>query len=292
MMYVGVVFGVTEKQTVAVYITGEVDAGYKRVIGAKMVSAITQDEKYAAVERTNDFLKELGKEQSFIQTGYVDDNMIINLGKQFGANFVCIVDISKIFDLYFIVARLIDVKTGIIAASADRNGDIKNMTDLNDISESVASGLISSAAGCTGKDKQVGIKGCCVGLVIIDGICRELPGFKNISTEMLHNIEYFSIKTPPGYRLPNEDEAKELFKYFNTKLWTNKTEFRPYWSDGKKNYKSRSFNNSHTRYYIYEHSGIKLGAYTGYSRKFQGERKSKYLSQYSDRALALFVPDV
>src|SRR5574344_1080667 len=84
------------KQKVAVYVTGDADNGTKKVVGAKLVSAITKDDNYMAVERTADFLAELSKEQGYQQSGAVADNQIVTLGKQFGVRFVCVADITSV----------------------------------------------------------------------------------------------------------------------------------------------------------------------------------------------------
>jgi TolB-like protein len=134
------------KQKVAVYITGDANAGYKKVIGAKMVSAITQDENYAAVERTADFLAELSKEQDYQRAGAVADHDIAELGRQFGVRFVCVADISKVFESLFISARMINVETGLITATSESSKEINGMEDLVEVSEDVASGLLNNVS--------------------------------------------------------------------------------------------------------------------------------------------------
>ena len=44
----------TVKQKVAIYVTGDVESGYKKVIGSKLVTGITRSDNYVAVERTAD----------------------------------------------------------------------------------------------------------------------------------------------------------------------------------------------------------------------------------------------
>ena len=135
------------KQKVAVYVTGESSNAYKKVIGAKMVSAITQEENYAAVERTAEFITELNKEHDYQRSGAVSDNQIAKLGEQFGVRFVVVVDVSELFGSAFIAARMINVQTGQITATADKDKEINGMTDLTELSESVAKALF-------GKDKK------------------------------------------------------------------------------------------------------------------------------------------
>ena len=67
----------TAKKKVAVYMTGnDVQDSYKKVIGSKLVSAITATNEYAAVERTADFLAVLSSEHDFQTSGEVQDSQI------------------------------------------------------------------------------------------------------------------------------------------------------------------------------------------------------------------------
>ena len=99
-----------EKQNVAVYVTGP-DKTQNKIFGDQFVTAFSRSNEYVAVERTTSFLTELSKEQSYQEGGAVDNNQITRLGKQFGANFVCVVEIMKAYGEYYISARLINVES-------------------------------------------------------------------------------------------------------------------------------------------------------------------------------------
>jgi uncharacterized protein (TIGR02145 family) len=171
------------KKKVAVYITGEGNAGTKKVIGAKLVSAITQTDEYAAVERTSDFLRELNKEQEYQRSGNVDDNQIAQLGKQFGVAFVCVADVSEVFGSTFIAARMINVNTGLITATAEKDKEINGMEDLVEVSEVVAAQLVgggSSRSGSrsSGAGLQEGFKVAAnaIGKPAADGVSGTITG--------------------------------------------------------------------------------------------------------------------
>lgn len=128
---------------VAVYITGEAESGYKKVIGSKMVSGITKSEGYVAVERTADFLAALAKEQDYQTSGAVNDSQIVRLGQQFGVRLVAVVDVSEVFEAIFISTRMIDVQTGQIIGSAETNKAVNNIEGLVELSENVVTKLLS-----------------------------------------------------------------------------------------------------------------------------------------------------
>ncbi len=133
----------TLKNKVAVYVTGDVDDGYKKVIGSKLVSGITQQPDYAAVERTADFLNELGKEQDYQMSGAVNNNQIVKLGQQFGVRYVLVADISEVLGPLFVAARLIDVQTGLIMAATETDKEVTNMAGLSDLAKETITNLFS-----------------------------------------------------------------------------------------------------------------------------------------------------
>lgn len=119
---------VAQQKKVAVYVTGE-QSGITKVLGDQLVAAFAKSGKYAAVERTNSFLAELSKEQSYQRSGAVSDNDIAHLGVQFGVNYVCVADMSDVFGEKYISARLIDVETAVIANAHNVTGTMESMED-------------------------------------------------------------------------------------------------------------------------------------------------------------------
>ncbi len=131
---------------VAVYMTGnDVSESYKKVIGAKLVSAITATDEYAAVERTADFLAALSAEQDYQTSGEVRDSQIARLGQKFGVRYVAVADMSELFDEIFISARLINVESGLVENAFDTSGPVENMAQLTTLSMNIAKGLITES---------------------------------------------------------------------------------------------------------------------------------------------------
>ncbi len=136
----------TVKQKVAVYVTGEVETGYKKVIGSKLVTGITRSDDYAAVERTADFLAELTKEQDYQMSGAVSDNQIARLGQQFGVRYVLVADISEVFESLFVSVRMIDVQTAQITGATEASSVVNSMTGLTELADTVISTLLGGIA--------------------------------------------------------------------------------------------------------------------------------------------------
>lgn len=141
---------------VAVYVTGDVEDGIKKVIGSKLVSGITHSANYTAVERTGDFLGELMKEQDYQLSGAVTDSQIARIGQQFGVQYVVVADISEVFESMFISARMIDVQTAQITNSTDANQVVTDMAGLTTIAEKIVSDIMWIKKFSEDDIKQIG----------------------------------------------------------------------------------------------------------------------------------------
>ncbi|MBQ6067878.1 MAG: hypothetical protein IJK84_00100 [Bacteroidales bacterium] len=130
---------------VAVYVTSSDDTekGILKIIGSELTSAIVATKEYSAVERTSDFLSKIAEEQAFQRTGAVDDAQISALGKQFGVDMVCVVDVIKFKDIYYINARLIDVEKATVFATSRESSSLADMNSIISMSENLANSLFS-----------------------------------------------------------------------------------------------------------------------------------------------------
>ena len=202
------------KQKVAVYVTGDADAGYKKVVGSKLVTGITRSENYAAVERTADFLAEMAKEQDYQMSGAVSDNQIARLGQQFGVRYVVVADISEVFEAMFVSARMIDVQTGQITAATEASGSVNSIDGLTKLAENVVLEI--------------------VGLPVYAEDAVKLQGpYTNF--DKLH-----ACSAPAGYHIASKEEIEGLIE--NSKMTGKKLSF-PIYADIKtsRDYKTEYF---------------------------------------------------
>lgn len=120
MMFILSLSAMAQKR-VAVYVDGE-DATLTNYVTSEMVKAISQSRNYTAVNRSDDFSKQLQSERTYQQSGMVDDKQIARLGRESGVEYVCAIKIKKtVSSEYSIEARLIDVETSDIKASDRRS---------------------------------------------------------------------------------------------------------------------------------------------------------------------------
>ena len=135
-MFASVIFG--QQQKVAVYVIGGQDAGINKVLGDQLVAAFANSGKYIAIERTASFLAELSKEQNYQYTGAVDFNELSRLGRQFGVQLVCVVDVSNVFGQKYVSAHLIDVESAEVTNTANVTNSLSSMNELMTAAQSIA----------------------------------------------------------------------------------------------------------------------------------------------------------
>lgn len=133
------------QKSVAVYVTsGEsVPKETSKILGSELVSAITKNENYIAVERTDDFLLQISQEQGNYEN--IDNNKLCSFGKKFGASNVCVADITKFGEEYYIVARILDINTAKVWKTSKKTSALKSLDELISVSEHIADDLFGSS---------------------------------------------------------------------------------------------------------------------------------------------------
>ena len=134
---------------VAVYVSRTGNRDVDIILGDQLVSGFASSGKYLAIERTNSFLSQLSKEQGYQQSGAVDDEDLIRLGKQFGVQYVCAAKTTAWGGSYFISARLINVATAEIVNSY--NAENKKLGNSKNV-VAVASEVAEKLSGKTIKE--------------------------------------------------------------------------------------------------------------------------------------------
>lgn len=140
-----------EQKTIAVYVTGEPTA-IKKVLGDKLAAAFARSSEFIAVERTTDFLALVNAEQKYQESGSTKN--IAEMGEQLGAQLVCVVDLTDIFDEVYISTRLVDVKNVQITQTADANSKLNNMDAILAVSRKLTDVLIQGLVTDTDPDKM------------------------------------------------------------------------------------------------------------------------------------------
>lgn len=132
-----------EQKKLAVYVTGESSDQIKSVSQNKISTNLIKSGQYQLIERSSDFLKALNQEQEYQLSGSVDDSQITDIGKQFGADFVCVVSINNFGTYLQLTMRMVDVVKAIATESSEGEiGNYKGFMDLDGVINPVIEDLL------------------------------------------------------------------------------------------------------------------------------------------------------
>ena len=116
----------------------------------KIAERLVVSGRFTVLDRAN--IESVLKEREFQVSGMVSDQDVVTAGKYLGADFVVVAKVTKVSDTYFISAKMIAIKTGVIAnqTSAQGEGKLSELITLAERVGEVLSGgavLAQSAAG-------------------------------------------------------------------------------------------------------------------------------------------------
>ena len=136
------------KQTVAIYMAGEEPQGVRGVhsiLGGELARTISESDRYTAVDRTEAVRKQLASEHIFQRSGAVDEEQIKSLGRQLGAQFMCISNINAVGKRsHYLDIRLVDVETAEIIRTATATSSLKDANEMTRVARSIAYELIET----------------------------------------------------------------------------------------------------------------------------------------------------
>ena len=138
-----------QKPKVAVGAIGDEPKNFKALKGlsTRLTEAIVNSGEYTAVDRSEEILKQLGKEHKYQRGGAVNDEQIKELGKQFSVQYMCIVGSSELkAGEYQLSARLVDVETAEITSMGSELSSLKDTKELMRVAEVLAKKLLGSDA--------------------------------------------------------------------------------------------------------------------------------------------------
>jgi hypothetical protein len=118
----------------------------------KIIERLVVSGRFTVLDRAN--IESVLKEREFQVSGMVNDSDVVTAGKYLGADFVVVTKVQKVGDTYFISAKMIAIKTGVIAnqTSAEGEGKLSMLISLAEQVGEVLSGgsvLAQAAAGGT-----------------------------------------------------------------------------------------------------------------------------------------------
>lgn len=227
-------------QTEKVAIFSSVDkgnTGYGDIFREVLSEKLTKSSRFSPVER--DLIDQVLKENEYQSSGMVDESTASQIGKQLGADYVCISIIYKVGENFFVTAKLVSVSTALVKLQENgmtQNGD----KDLFEVMGKISKALLLPSPG---NDEQINL--------INEGVLQDTRGpynkkYRTINingkTWMAENLDHATKDSkyygniyknreiygrlydwvdamdacPRGWRLPTIEEWKEIVNYAQT----------------------------------------------------------------------------
>jgi len=205
----------TSRPTMAVYVTGDLESKRKSDMRDLISNDFVNSHKYDIVERGQEFLEELQKEQLKQRSGSVDEGQISELGKQSGVQFVCVTKVTEFNDsTKTIYIQLINVETAKVIASDIAHKKLENPEEFKAVSKKIVDNILKTKVSIASK--------------------------KTKNTENTENKAKDNVETKPENKVESKTETKTESKMEN-KIEENK----------QKNIPERRYDNynSYNRHY-------------------------------------------
>ena len=122
---------------IAVYVTGDITDNKRRMLSTRMHAAFIDNGRYRGIERHNSFFTDVENEYAKQGGAELSDRQIIAFGKQFGARYVCIVDVNPAAAGYKLSVRIIDSETAKIVNTGETFNPLHTMGDLDRVSREI-----------------------------------------------------------------------------------------------------------------------------------------------------------
>lgn len=143
-------YGFSQKKVAVFNPTGIDDEVVIEVARETLIHSIISSANYTLLEREQ--IEQVMKENQYQASGMVDDSQISEIGKQAGAEYVCVGTVHLLGNKYFFSARLVDVET----AQATVSGKYSD-SDVFTALEKAAEELVKASGGATGKNMVISL---------------------------------------------------------------------------------------------------------------------------------------
>jgi simple sugar transport system substrate-binding protein len=135
-----------------VVVSKEIDPSVIVPVTETIMEEMVSSKAFTVLDRS--FVAQVLKEKEFQVSGLVSDAQIVKVGQYLGADYVVAGRAQYVADSYFLVAKMIDVKTGVITAQTSETGQGKVLILLN-LARAVG-GKLAGAGGAAPGASQPG----------------------------------------------------------------------------------------------------------------------------------------
>jgi hypothetical protein len=135
-----------ERPKLAVYVSGSEDPALNKAMVSRLITALSNSGRYQAADNYREFFESAVEEQGKDSASSMKKEQIKTLGEQFGADYVCVAEITAALGEKQVSAHILDVKTAEITATGVADVSLKTSADLTVAAEQIAETMFKNAA--------------------------------------------------------------------------------------------------------------------------------------------------
>ena len=133
---------------IAAYVFGAEDPALNRAMATRLMATLSTSGRYHVLDEYKEFLNK-AEEERRDSAAYMSAERIKRLGRQFGAEYVCVAEICKAFGEYQAVAHILDVESGRVAAAGAGDIPLKALVDLTAAAEQIVEAMFKTGKRAT-----------------------------------------------------------------------------------------------------------------------------------------------
>ena len=145
LLFCALCLSMVAQTNVAVYVSGLDDTydATKKIIGSELATGIVAMSEYIAVDRTEDFLTSVKTARGTDSIAEIDEQQILELGKQYGAKIVCVAKIMPYQNTFYIQARMQNANNAKILSTARVSSTLGSLDEILNATETLTNNLIT-----------------------------------------------------------------------------------------------------------------------------------------------------
>lgn len=131
------------KPRLAVYVTGDKTENEKKALANEILNALVRSGQYTPAVRINDFLAAIAQEQ---KKQRVSDAQFRDIAQQHGIEYICVGDITDVFNTSYLSLRVVNAATGESEAVSSVYSDLKRFEDFAGVHDKVVGAMFTVAS--------------------------------------------------------------------------------------------------------------------------------------------------
>jgi len=145
----------SERPKLAVYVFGAEEPAINKAMVSRLITALSNSGRYQTAQKYREFFEHATEEQQKNGAASMKTEQIKVLGEQFGAEYICVAEITTVFGERQVSAHIFNVETAEITATGVADVSLKTPADLSVASEQIVETMSKNASPPVAKAKPI-----------------------------------------------------------------------------------------------------------------------------------------